>query len=154
MGKMRSSLLKGGCTYAIMVGACMILQFCGAPPPTMPEVSYGSLRILAMDTASIKSIYFELDDEKYGKHTNPYVLEQVVAGTHKLFVYDETLAGTVSTVEVFPARRSEATLLLYGDGPYVGNKAPTFAITTVDGRSLDLQQLKGTVVLLAFFEHT
>jgi hypothetical protein len=154
MRRIKLSLLKRKCASAIVLGGCMILTSCGAPPPAMPEVSYGSLRILAMDTASIKSINFDLDDVKYGKHSNPYVLEQVVAGTHKLFVYDETLAGTVSTVEVFPARRSEATLLLHGDGPYVGNKAPSFAVTAVDGRTLDLQQLKGTIVLLAFFEHT
>ena len=137
-----------------LAAALLLMQNCGTPPPAMPEVSYGSLRIMAMDTASIRTVYFDLDDVRYGKHPNPYILEQVVAGTHKLFVYDETNAGSVAAVEVVRDRRTDVTVSLMAEGPYVGRIAPKFSAKSIDDQTLALEGLKGKVVLLAFFEHT
>ncbi|MBM4162334.1 MAG: hypothetical protein FJ217_14690 [Ignavibacteria bacterium] len=130
------------------------LAGCGDPPAAMPAPSTGSIRILAMDTASIRSIYFKLDDVEYGKRPNPYVLDGVVVGLHKLFVYDETSAGVSTMVEVLRNRQSDATVWLLSEGPYVGNMAPNFTAQTITGDTIGLQRLRGKVVLLAFFEHT
>ena len=145
---------NSGAYVIVLVAMSMLVQHCGSPPPAMPEVSYGSLRIIAMDTASIRSIYFDLDDVKYGKHPNPYVLDQVVAGTHKLLVYNETKSGSVTGAEVFRDRRTEIRVNLLAEGPYVGGVAPNFSATSIDDQTLSLEAMKGKVVLLAFFEHT
>ena len=127
---------------------------CGDPPAATPAPSTGSIRILAMDTASIRSIYLKLDDVEYGKRPNPYVLDGVVVGLHKLFVYDETNAGVSIMVEVLRNRQSDAAVWLLSEGPYVGNVAPNFIAQSVTGDSIELQRLRGKVLLLAFFEHT
>lgn len=132
----------------------MLIQHCGAPPPALPEVSYGSLRIMAMDTALIRSISFDLDDVKYGKHPNPYVLNDVIIGVHKLLIYDENSAVSAGAVEVFRDRRTDITVSLTANGPYVGMFAPKFSAKTIDDQTLALEGMKGRVVLLAFFEHT
>jgi hypothetical protein len=147
--------MKTSFTYGLLLSVSLVLmQHCGSPPPGMPDVSYGSLRIMAMDTASIRSIYFDLDDVKYGKHPNPFVLDQVVAGTHKLLVYDERNSGSVTAVEVFRDRRTEIKVNLLAEGPYVGGVAPNFTVKSIDDQTLSLEAMKGKVVLLAFFEHT
>lgn len=107
-----------------------------------------------MDTASIRSIWFNLDDAPYGKHPNPYVLEGVAAGIHKLLVFDEQNGGTSTMVEVAENRRAEVKVTLLSEGPYVGKIAPKFSATTIDNEGLTLSGMKGKVVLLAFFEHT
>lgn len=138
----------------ILLSAPVFLQHCGNPPPVVPAPYTGSIRILAMDTATIRSISIVLDDVNYGIHPNPYILEGVLIGTHKLYVADETNAGTSTTVEVFQDRRSEVAMWLLAEGPYVGRTAPKFSVRSIDDQVIDLQQLKGRVVLLAFFEHT
>ncbi len=139
---------------AIVAATLLPMQHCASPPPAMPEVSYGSLRIMAMDTASIRSIYVDLDDVKYGRHPNPCILDNVIIGVHKLLVYDDNNAGSSSTVEVFRDRRTDITVSLLVEGPYVGRIAPKFSVKTIDDQTLDLEGMKGKVVLLAFFEHT
>lgn len=107
-----------------------------------------------MDTASIRSIYFDLDDVKYGKHPNPYVLNDVLIGVHKLLVYDDNNAGSSRIVEVSRDRRTDVTVSLLAEGPYVGSIAPKFSVKTIDDQPVSLAGQKGKVVLLAFFEHT
>jgi len=136
------------------VAAGALLQRCGSPPPTMPAPATGSIRILAMDTASIRFIWFNLDDVPYGKHPNPTVVGGVVAGIHKLLVFDEQNGGTSTLVEVAENRRAEVSVSLLSEGPYVGKIAPDFSATTIDNQSLSLSGMKGKVVMLAFFEHT
>ena len=147
--------MKKFVTYGILLTTLTAsVQHCGAPPPAMPEVSYGSLRIMVMDTAFIRSISFDLDDVKYGKHPNPYVLNNVVVGVHKLLIYDENAAASSNAVEVFQDRQTDITVSLAADGPYVGRIAPRFSVKTIDDQILALDGMKGKVVLLAFFEHT
>lgn len=138
----------------LLIAASLTLQRCGIPPPTMPLPPTGSIRILAMDTASIHSIWFNLDDSSYGRHPNPYVVEDVVIGVHKLLVFDEQNGGTSTMVEVAENRRAEVRVTLLSEGPYAGKIAPKFSATTIDNESLTLSGMKGNVVLLAFFEHT
>ena len=120
----------------------------------MPGPSTGSLRIMAMDTAYIKSISFNLDDVPHLKYVNPTILDNVVIGTHKLFVYDDNNAGISQMVEVSADRRSDITVSLIAAGPYVGRAAPKFAANTIDAQAIALEGQRGKVVLLAFFEHT
>ena len=150
MALLKKLLVSGG----VICAAVLMLQQCGNPPPTMPAPYTGSLRIVAMDTAAIRMISFDLDDVKYGFHPNPYILDDVVIGMHKVYIADESGAGASTIVEVQRDRRSDATVWLLSDGPYVGRRAPAFTATSIDNQVIDLQQLKGKVVLLAFFEHT
>lgn len=137
-----------------LLAASTFLQRCGSPPPATPDPVTGSMQIMAMDTATIRRISFELDDVKYGLHPNPYILNNVVIGVHKLFVANDSGMAASTMVEVLPERRSDATVWLLPEGPYVGRMAPRFTATSIDNQVIDLQQLKGKVVLLAFFEHT
>ena len=139
---------------ACVAAAGAFLQRCGSPPPTMPVPATGSIRILAMDTTFIHSIWFNLDDVPYGKHPNPYVVEGVIVGIHKLLVFDEQNGGTSTMVEVVENRQAEVRTTLLSEGPYVGKIAPNFSTTTIDNQSLALSGMKGKVVMLAFFEHT
>jgi len=139
---------------AIATASLLLMQQCASPPPGMPEVAYGSLRITAMDTASIRSIFVDLDDVKYGRHPNPCVLVNLIVGVHKLLVYDDSNAVLSGTVEVLRDRRTEITVSLMAEGPYVGRIAPRFSVANIDDQSLSLDAMKGKVVLLAFFEHT
>jgi len=139
---------------ACLVAMGAFLQRCGSPPPTMPVPATGSIRILAMDTASIRFIWFNLDDVPYGKHPNPYVVEGVIVGIHKLLVFDEQNGGTSTMVEVAETRQAEVRTTLLSEGPYVGKIAPDFSASTIDNQSLALSGMKGKVVMLAFFEHT
>ncbi len=138
----------------LLISAGLMLQRCGSPPPTMPVPATGAIRILAMDTASIRSIWFNLDDVPYGMHPNPYVLDGVVVGIHKLLVFDQQNGGTSTMIEVAENHRAEVRVTLLSDGPYVGKIAPKFSATTIDNQSLALSGMKGKVVMLAFFEHT
>jgi hypothetical protein len=140
--------------FACVVAACALLQQCGTPPSATPDLVTGSMRIMAMDTAIIRRISFELDNVKYGLHPNPYVLENVVIGVHKLLVADESGTSASAMVEVLQDRQSDATVWLLSEGPYLGRIAPKFTATSIDNQAIDLQQLQGKVVLLAFFEHT
>ncbi len=139
---------------ACLLAASVFLQRCGSPPPATPDPVTGSIQVMAMDTATIRSISFVLDDVKYGLHSNPYILNNVVIGVHKLFVSDESGIGASTIVEVLRERRSDATVWLLSEGPYLGRVAPKFTATSIDNQVIDLQQLRGKVVLLAFFEHT
>ena len=139
---------------ATLISALMFFQHCGNPPPVVPTPFTGSIRILAMDTAAIRNISVLVDDVNYGLHPNPYILNSVVVGVHKLFVADESGTSASAVVEVLREQRSDATVWLLSEGPYVGRIAPRFTATSIDNQVIDLQQLRGKVVLLAFFEHT
>jgi len=143
-------LTKG---FGILLTALM-LSHCGSPPTSLPLTQFGSLRIVAMDTTTIRFIYLEMDDVVLGMFTNPCYLAPVLAGTHKIVISDGRGAIDAKMVDVSDGRQTNATVWLTGDGPYVGKKAPTFSATSIDGVVLELQKLRGCVVLLAFFEHT
>jgi hypothetical protein len=139
---------------ALFVLAGLVLQQCGTPPPTMPAPYTGSLRVLAMDTAYIKTISFDLDDTKYGAHPNPYLLDNVVIGSHKLHVYDDNNAGVFQMVEVSRDLRTDIAVSFVAEGPYAGSLAPKFTAKTIDDQPITLEGQRGKVVLLLFFEHT
>ena len=127
---------------------------CGNGPSPLPQVQTGSLRVIAMDTLAVSAISVNLDDVDLGERTNPASIEQVVAGTHKLFVYTPASAGTTKTVEVRNNRLTTVWFWLTTTGPYAGNSAPLFTVQDVNGTSLSLVEQRGRVVLLLFFEHT
>jgi len=127
---------------------------CGDPPASTPAPYTGSIRVLAMDTATIRAIFIDLDDVKLGQHPNPSTLSGIVVGLHKVLVYSELSGGSGTMIEVKRDRVSDVMVWLLAEGPYVGQTAPKFSVRSIDDQLLDLQQLKGKVVLLAFFEHT
>ena len=50
-----------------------------------------------------------------------------------------------------PSGPEMATPPVLATGPVVGLTAPAFVVKSIDGRTIDLPQLRGKVVLLAFF---
>ena len=50
-----------------------------------------------------------------------------------------------------PSGPELATPPVLATGPVVGLTAPAFVVKSIDGRTIDLSQLRGKVVLLAFF---
>ena len=138
----------------ILFGLTLFVNRCGKSPSLIPLPYMGSIRITAMDTSSVDSIQVELDDENLGLFENPALLTDVTVGFHKLFIQNETSAGTTKTVEVFRDLTTAAWFWLVTEGPYVGNQAPAFDVQDIQGQSLSLEGLKGKVILLAFFEYT
>ncbi len=127
---------------------------CGKIPSPLPLPFTGSIRVTAMDTSSVDSIQIDLNDQQLGLFKNPALLTDVTVGFHKLFVKNETSAGTTKTVEVLQDQTTPAWFWLVSEGPYVGNQAPEFDAQDIQGNSLSLEGLKGKVILLAFFEYT
>ncbi len=133
---------------------CFISGGCGKPPASMPDPYTGALNVTVMDTASVDSVFVKLDDDAPGKHENPTLIENIMIGIHKVFVFNEASAGTTKTVEIFRDRTSDILFWLATTGPYVGNLAPDFSTQDIKGNPVSLSGLKGKVVLLVFFEHT
>ena len=53
-----------------------------------------------MDTINIDSFQVFLDDIDFGQQKYPVRIEDIVVGLHKVFIFDETSAGTTKTVEI------------------------------------------------------
>jgi len=144
-------------TLIIGIGlSCFVFTDCGKTPISLPLPYTGSLHIRAeaSDESDIDSISVELDDEDFGKHANPYLLTDVIIGTHKIRVKHENTAPKTQTVEILRDETTIATFILTFQGPYVGREAPLFTGQDLEGNSFDLLEHRGKVVLLAFFEHT
>jgi|GEM_PF-3364096 len=130
---------------------------CGAPPAPMPVPYTGSLAITAIvDSSVADSIYVDLDTIKRGRHPNPFVLNDVMIGIHKLSVYDSgnVNARTDTMVEIFRSQRSDVRLRMASEAPYVGHPAPKFTVISIDDTVFALEQMREKVLLLMFFEHT
>jgi len=137
--------------------ACLILIYvwsCGDPPTSIPSLKMGNLKVTVMDTASIDSINISIDDLYYGIHENPCTLNDLISGLHKLFVYNSISACTTKTVEIFENKTTDIIMWMASEGPYPGNIAPIFSAEDIKGNIISLEEQKGKVVLLAFFEHT
>jgi hypothetical protein len=145
-GHMRKSILPSCFAILLLIG-------CGKAPSPLPPVETGSIRISVQEAAPGDSILPVLDDRDMGKHPNPFLLAQVAVGLHKLSVFMGDIATPPQFVEV---RRGETTPVTFNiaTGPYVGHKAPLFAVQDVKGDSITLSKERGKVVLLIFFEHT
>jgi hypothetical protein len=139
---------------AIALATGLAGVWCGKSPSPLPQVQTGALRVVAMDTMAVNTIHVNLDDVDLGQQENPARLDQIVIGTHKLFVYTPASAGTTKTVEVKKNSLTTVWFWLATTGPYVGNIAPLFTVQDVTGAELSLEEQKGKVVLLIFFEHT
>jgi hypothetical protein len=123
----------------------------------MPVPYTGSVGITAIvDSSVVDSIYVDLDTIKKGRHPNPYVLDNVLIGAHKLSVYDSgnVNARSDTMVEIFRSQRSDVRLRMASEAPYVGHPAPKFTVISIDDSVFALEQLRENVVLLMFFEHT
>ena len=127
---------------------------CGNSPTSIPLPQTGNLKITVMDTASIDSINVLIDDSNYGNNQNPCTINDLIAGVHKLFVFNSIAACTTKTVEIFKNTTTGVTMWMASEGPYVGNIAPKFSTEDITGDTISLEEQKGRVVLLAFFEHT
>jgi hypothetical protein len=138
----------------LLIFGIVFWQNCAKGPPNFPTPFTGSLFITAMDTATIDSFSINLDDMEYGTYENPCLLENIIIGFHKLFVYNSTSSGTTKTVEVRQDAVTNALFWLQSIGPYVGNTAPLFTVHDIEGNTISLENLRGKVVLLALFEHT
>ena len=132
----------------------LLLAFhCGKAPFPLPPAGTGAIRITVEGAAPGDSIRVILDDQVAGTYSGTTLLNQVIVGLHKLSVFIGNAATPPQFVEV---RRGETTPVTFKftAGPYVGNKAPLFAVKTVKGDSISLSKQKGKIVLLVFFEHT
>lgn len=138
----------------ILLIVCVMMTWeCGDPPSSTPLYT-GDLRITAAYKAPLDSINVVLDYTALGRRPNPCTITGLAIGTHRLFVSSEGLPGSSAMVQVLRDRRSDVVLTLRAEAPYVDDVAPDFSARTCKGDSMSLQQLKGKVVLLAFFEHT
>jgi hypothetical protein len=131
-------------------------QYCGKTPSSLPLPLTGSIRItaIATDQSPIDSIEVNLDDEDYGTLDNPCVLTDIVIGFHGLRIQHGAIAGTTKIVEVLRDQTTHTDFLLTPEGPHQGQIAPPFTSQDINGNTISLENLKGKVVLLLFFEHT
>lgn len=141
-------------TGLILPFVCVLMTWeCADPPPSTPLYT-GDLRITAMHKTTLDSISVVLDYNALGRRPNPCTITGLAIGMHRLFVSSEGVPGSSAMVEIQPDRRSDVIVTLRSEAPYVDDVAPAFSARTSMGDSISLQQLKGKVVLLAFFEHT
>ncbi len=140
--------------FSLVLLGFLIWSGCGKLPLPLPDILTGSIKIIAMDTLAIDSVHVVLDDAEMGHFQNPYVLDNVVVGTHKLFVQDKLGASSTDLIEVKKDEITSSTFILQTIGPYLGNTAPAFSTTDIQENQITSESLKGKVVLLAFFEHT
>lgn len=149
---------KSFLTFLVLLSCTSLFtwQYCGKCPLSLPLPFTGSINItaLAVDQSRIDSIEINLDDEDYGKWENPRTLTDIVIGLHKLRIQHGASAGTTKTVEVLQDQTTRVNFWLTIEGPHVGQIAPNFTAQDVNGNPIALENLKGKVVLLAFFEHT
>lgn len=138
----------------LIVSIWLIGVKCGKMPLPFPGMLTGSIRIVAMDTLAVDSVRVSLDDMDMGRFVNPCVLENIVVGTHKLFVVDNTGASWSNLIDVVRDETIGYTFWLQTIGPNVGNTAPEFAAIDIQDNPISSESLQGRVVLLAFFEHT
>jgi hypothetical protein len=127
---------------------------CGKAPGPFPSVQIGSIRISATGTSPGESIRIRLDDVDLGEFSNPFTLNDVAVGLHKLCL---VIRGVTTPPQMVTVKRGETAVVTFqyaSSGPYVGGKAPSFAVKPIKGDSLVLSKQKGKVVLLVFFEHT
>jgi len=142
-------------TAALLIfGGLLIISQCGKQPAPFPPEQTGHLRVTVMDTTLIDSVAIKLDDTELGLQPNPALLTDIVAGLHQLFVYNTTAAGTTKVVEVRANRTAESWFWLSSVSPHVGFQAPDFSVEDLGGNSISLQDLRGKVIILAFFEFT
>lgn len=137
----------------VLSGSFVIFQ-CGDPPTAAPDQYMGSLRVAALDTLTIDSISIDLDDMRIGRFRNPTLLNDVVAGIHKVLVSSTPAVTASRTVEILRGRRTDLFIQLQSSGPYVGGTAPLFTARAINGDTIAIAKLKGKAVFLAFFEHT
>jgi hypothetical protein len=126
---------------------------CGKTPMSLPSPETGVIQIVVEGASAGDSIRVVLDDQSVGKFKGQILLSEVVIGSHKLYVFIGAMATPPQTVEVRSGETTPVTFKITS-GPYVGNKAPLFAVKDVKGDSISLSKQKGKVVLLVFFEHT
>ena len=151
---------KSGISFLFILALLGVLfwQYCGKTPSSLPLPYTGSIYITAMDTAVVASVQIDLDDEYLGEMDNPCLVEDVVIGSHRLRVFTEASAGT--TIANLEVRQDETSRVFFTMdigpevGPYVGNTAPQFTTQDVNGNKISLEDQKGKVVLLSFFEYT
>lgn len=149
---MRKSIIKN--ILALSLSALLIWISCGNPPEPLPEIYTGSARIAALDTLLIDSINISVDGIRLGMFRNPYLFTSLVAGEHKFEVSTKDASADPQIISIQKNRLTRAYFNIETAGPYINRKAPLFSLTDIDGNQVSISDLKGKVILLAFFEHT
>jgi len=148
------------CWALALLSISLCLQSCDPSGPTYPigvSTEAGSLRISVLtpsgseDTLGTNSYTVELDGRSYGSWTAPCVIPYVPVGAHDVVVFNHAWSSPATRVEIKTDREISVSLSLLVIGPYVGNVAPAFSASSIEGQGLTLKALRGKVVVLAFF---
>lgn len=142
------------CFITLSFAGFLFWLSCANLPSPFPLPFTGHIKITAADLTKADSFFVNLDDVELGEQANPCLLTDVVIGLHKLFIYTAATAGSTKTVEVLQDDTTFVSFQMQSEGPYVGNTAPNFAVTDIQGNPISLEALQGKVVLLIFFEYT
>ena len=136
----------------------MLFTRCGKTPSGLPGLESGSLMITAQDTVLTDTILVRLDYDDPAAYGNPCVIDDIIAGFHRLHVYTEAAAGSVfSNVEIADQDTTRIEFTLNSGpvpGAFVGNIAHDFLVQDLNGQPVQLSALQGRVVMLLFIEYT
>ena len=141
-----------------------IFWSCGDPPAAPPADQVGSIEVLSfyvLDTATPDTAYpqvmnITLDDDSLGYFSNPNVLNDVVAGLHRLQIvaWDSVNADSVGkfdTIRVSDGGFEQVEFTL-ASMVAPGNPAPFFEIFDYDSNLIAIDSFNGQVLLLYLFE--
>ena len=141
--------------FIIFASIIFFFGNCGDKPGGLPPVEYGSLKITAVhDGIETDSVTIELDDRNLGTMENPCLLNEVEAGTHKIFASYNQLNSKSEIISIEKNILAEVTLNLYDYSPYEGFAAPDFSFQDSYGNVTHLAELRGKVVLFFVMDYT
>ncbi|RJP73340.1 MAG: hypothetical protein C4524_14750 [Candidatus Zixiibacteriota bacterium] len=146
-----------------MLLTAALLAGCG-DKPTEPDIWTGSIEVRGQLGAGgpADSLHIILDDDTLGYRPYAYVIDEVVAGKHRLLVHtvtclqQDTLVwfSPPQDVWVEPLQKRLAEFTLQTNlpaSPYPGFPAPDFTLADLDSNELTLDSFSGEVTLLYFF---
>ncbi len=152
-------------TAAILMIVIFLILGCGDSPSTAVEW-LGSIEVEGYyyaDADTTNPIYPDIinvtiDEEQIGYVSNPFTIENVYAGLHRLTVvsWDSVNSDSVGKLDTIRVNKDELSLTDFKFGPVVipGFPAPDFSFSDLAGSTISHSDLSGKILLLYFFSWT
>ena len=143
----------------IILVICVILHLmmwfrCGKTPTDTPPIQYGSAKIVAqIDSISVDSAEVILDNISLGLKSLPFLMTDIIAGTHQFSLKKEDPFSpidysSVPKLAAVPANDTAEVVIA------LTKLAPNFTLYNLDNEEITLEHYRGKVVLLIFYSYT
>jgi hypothetical protein len=138
----------------ILLLIMLFLLGCGKGPSTEPEIQVGSLLITTyLDTSSVDSMIVNVDGANLGIQSNPYLLDNLIAGQHLVSVAKSDPYSPIDYSSI-----PKEVLISHHQTTDVSFSltkfAPIFTLNNLNDEQVALDDYRDQVILLIFFTHT